>query len=1316
MLIISNHSSVVIIHQRQSIIKGLPIAEDAWFDSKAEAQNPTCLPSTRVELLELIRGWAHDENSKSLFWLNGMAGTGKSTISRTIAKEFANKGYLCASFFFKKGESGRGSAAKFFTTIAADLAIRKPETAVAIQRALDIDPHLATKDLQEQFIKLFQRPLLQYTDSIEHINNPAVVVIDALDECENDRDIKLLIHHLSQTRSKANLKIYITSRPQLPVRLGFSKIEGIHQDFILHEMSAPIIERDIASFLTHELASIREEHNYLVQEHRRLPINWPIAGDIQSLAQMAVPLFIFAATVCRFVAENRMGSPDTRLKNILDYQRSKQGAAFDQINATYQPVLNSLILDLSEIDKVDVISRFRAVVGPILVLAQPLSVKALAAVADISLDGVYSILDSLHSVLNIPASPTAPIRLFHLSFRDFLVNKATEAQNPFCIDENKSNSIVLAGCFKIMDVKLKQDICNLVSPDVRRSDIAQETVSSYIPLELEYACLYWIHHLEQMVEEDSGSSAQSRITQFVNKYFLYWLEVMSLLGKANGIIDLMNKLLKMLVKASEKNQSTTYSDEISFIQDSLRFILTNMPAIYETPLQIYFGALLFAPSQSHVKSIWRNMVSIPWVRDLPKTYRQWPDRLHLFNTASSRPISVSFSSDSKLLASLLLNGTVQIWQTDSGKRVNLINTLKTSGIQSPLATCIAWSKCKPNLIAVSFNPDRIEIWNSDSGDLFQTLEGIAYEVTDLVFSHDTMTLATLCEGFCLRVWDIETGKCIKSVNFSDLLIDCSIHSNLIYANSNDIFIAFLRMDQEATYRQSRVLAVWNLLLDESTTLIPAIQQQFYKLALSDNAKYIAAGTNYGAIALWQTGNETETGSVNPIHVLGDGRRGLEAIEVSKDCSFLITAGHTPNLEIWSLESGKRLRGFEGHSGSAHYAVVSPDAKLAASAGLDCTIQLWNIEDSILVDTTVDDDSHDEVVSIAISPNLLLVASGTMGGAIYVENANSRYRRLKTFQDDSVKISCMDFSHDSTLLASISINGIIRVWSLDSSTCVYKFGRAKFPSSGWIKLSPDSSIIISVVGSYCTIWQIETQHAIKSYFERTFGVCRIQISQDLQLAYVTSCSYADITITQFSIHDNDATVRAFKLPYAYKDKKEYDLATAIVSEDLTLLAIKAQNYIEVWRLETGERLLRFRIAHLGMLTELYSFDNTLDGHKLTSNLGSIHIPQDIQISTKVLIDCSDSWGYGFSSCDRWITYNGNKILWLPLGYKKVTSKIIGPKIIFTCSMVALVIVDFETDYLPVKMTKSQVIPDWTDFEPAHITTRVYDPTPVNVELQ
>lgn len=63
----------------------LPYAKGAMYSSY-EDDRMTCHPATRVDLLRDIYAWAQDPHSKSIFWLSGWAGIGKSTISRTVAE------------------------------------------------------------------------------------------------------------------------------------------------------------------------------------------------------------------------------------------------------------------------------------------------------------------------------------------------------------------------------------------------------------------------------------------------------------------------------------------------------------------------------------------------------------------------------------------------------------------------------------------------------------------------------------------------------------------------------------------------------------------------------------------------------------------------------------------------------------------------------------------------------------------------------------------------------------------------------------------------------------------------------------------------------------------------------------------------------------------------------------------------------------------------------------------------------------------------------------------------------------------------------
>ena len=142
----------------------LPSADGAFLDSFKDQHEDECLPGTRKALLQQVKDWERSSD-KCIFWLCGMAGTGKSTIARTVARSFKEDGILGATFFFRRGEGDRGSAEKLFPTIVAQLAVHIPQMIFGIRKAIDDDPAIARKSLREQFDKLMFQPLLAVNQS-----------------------------------------------------------------------------------------------------------------------------------------------------------------------------------------------------------------------------------------------------------------------------------------------------------------------------------------------------------------------------------------------------------------------------------------------------------------------------------------------------------------------------------------------------------------------------------------------------------------------------------------------------------------------------------------------------------------------------------------------------------------------------------------------------------------------------------------------------------------------------------------------------------------------------------------------------------------------------------------------------------------------------------------------------------------------------------------------------------------------------------------------------------------------------------------------
>jgi hypothetical protein len=225
-----------------------------------------------------------------------MAGTGKSTIARTISREFSNRGNLGASFFFVKGGGDVAHVGMFFTSIAKQLAIARPSVKQFISEAVQAQSDITSKSRNDQWTKLIAQPLGKIPLDPQH--PVLVIVVDALDECDNDNDMKGIVAALAQAQDVASVKlrIIVTSRPETSIRLGFKKMpEILHRDLLLHEQPREVVDADICLFFYREFEDTKEVHG--------LPDDWPSVDIVNQLVQLSAGLFIFAATVCRFIHE-----------------------------------------------------------------------------------------------------------------------------------------------------------------------------------------------------------------------------------------------------------------------------------------------------------------------------------------------------------------------------------------------------------------------------------------------------------------------------------------------------------------------------------------------------------------------------------------------------------------------------------------------------------------------------------------------------------------------------------------------------------------------------------------------------------------------------------------------------------------------------------------------------------------------------------------------------------------------------------------------------------------------------------------------------
>jgi hypothetical protein len=516
------------VHEAVAMLN-LPFVDGALFDSFMDQNEDKCLPGTRTELLQQVQDWGRS-GDQGIFWLSGKAGTGKSTIARTVAESFKADGILGASFFFRRGRVDRSSAAKLFPTIAKQLAVHIPQMISGVQKAIDDDPTIGGKSLEEQFKKLLLQPLLAV--GRDEAISSTLVVIDALDECEPKEDLKTILTLLAKvvTATGTAIRFFLTSRPEQPIRISFEQIGQRHyQHTPLHQVDDKMTKHDITLYLTQKFSQIQQnpQHN--------LPCGWPGEERIGTLATRAAPLFIFAATVCRFVADDNF-DPDERLQEFLT---NSSGSKLDD---TYRPVLKQLLVkDKSDGEKL--IAEFQKIIGVIILLANPLSLSSLAELLELQERNISIRLRSFHSVLTIPSDPNLPIQTFHASFYDYLLDEGTKIDTEisrFWVDKGEKHELIARQCLIVMGRYLKKNVCGLPSYGTSRADIDPDSIAKSLPPALQYACRYWVYHLAQ-----SSLSAQiiDQILLFLEEHFLHWLEAMAISGIISECLNAMDTLL-----------------------------------------------------------------------------------------------------------------------------------------------------------------------------------------------------------------------------------------------------------------------------------------------------------------------------------------------------------------------------------------------------------------------------------------------------------------------------------------------------------------------------------------------------------------------------------------------------------------------------------------------------------------------------------------------------------------------------------------------------------------------------------------------------
>ena len=486
-----------------------------------------CLQGMREGVLEEIESWTKNFDKSPVFWLNGLAGTGKSTIAQTIAERIFADGQLGASFFCSRDFADWSGLHFIFPTLAFQLAHKYPDFRAHLVSLLQSNPDVVNESLCSQMERLIVEPLQSASVS-------TVIVIDALDECKDEEPSSAILSVLGRFVKKVpRVKFFITGRPEPRIKTGFHLplLVDSTDVFVLHNVHPTLIDNDIRLFLKHELSGLAQRNSLG---------RWPADDTINLLSQRAAGLFVYAVATVKYLSK-KFYLPDEQLRAIINFPDSTGYEGGTSLDSLYLWVLRESFY----VDDPIIFSKAQSIIGTVVLLANPVQPSGIAELVGLETRNVSPFFSSVQSLLVLNEDPTQPVKPFHKSFPDFITDPSCCMDTRFYISPGALHLQLAISCLRLMNNGLEKNLLSLpdytLNLEVR--DL-QTRINDHISVGLQYACQFWHNHLTKTGGD--VTSVVSHLQFFLEEKFLAWLEVVSVLGATRGAITALEQLMPWL--------------------------------------------------------------------------------------------------------------------------------------------------------------------------------------------------------------------------------------------------------------------------------------------------------------------------------------------------------------------------------------------------------------------------------------------------------------------------------------------------------------------------------------------------------------------------------------------------------------------------------------------------------------------------------------------------------------------------------------------------------------------------------------------------
>ncbi|GAA2096637.1 protein kinase domain-containing protein [Actinomadura alba] len=287
----------------------------------------------------------------------------------------------------------------------------------------------------------------------------------------------------------------------------------------------------------------------------------------------------------------------------------------------------------------------------------------------------------------------------------------------------------------------------------------------------------------------------------------------------------------------------------------------------------------------------------------------------------------------------------------------------------------------------------------------RTLDGHAEWVKHVNASADGTLAISQSWDETARLWEIETGRCLRTFDGHD-----GVDAAALSGSGRFALIGHCNGDLRFwDVAEGRCLRTF-----EGTRGLSEIRLSF------DGRLALTQGRMEHTVRLY----DTQAGRCVRSVV---GANGVHSIALSDDGRLALIANGEQQVQVWDLTGDRQLPPLTGHTRLLRAVCLSADGRLVLSGGADPDIRLWDLATGRCLRTLTD--AVDNVKALSMSADGRFALSGGEDAALRLWDVDTG-ECLRTLTGHTNRVTSVDLSADGRFALSADMDETVRTWELD----------------------------------------------------------------------------------------------------------------------------------------------------------------------------------------------------------------------------------------------------------------------------------------------